>query len=36
MFFSKIERFGTKSADKTGTVTGPKDHNILTNVKVMI
>ncbi len=36
MFITEIEQFGMESANNRVTITGHYDHNILTNVKVMI
>jgi len=36
MFLREIEIFGMENADNGITITGHYDHNILTNVKVMI
>ena len=36
MFLTEIEQIGMKNAGKRVTITGHYDHNILTNVKVMI
>ena len=36
MFLIGIEEFGMENAVKRVTITGHYDHNILTNVKVMI
>ena len=36
MFLTEIEQFGMKNAGNRVTITGHYDHNILTNVKVMI
>ena len=36
MFLTGIEQFGMENAGNSVTITGHYDHNILTNVKVMI
>ena len=36
MFLTEIEPFGMENAGNRVTITGHYDHNILTNVKVMI
>ena len=36
MFLTEIEKFGMENAGNIVTITGHYDHNILTNVKVMI
>ena len=36
MFLAEIEKFGMENAGNGVTITGHYDHNILTNVKVMI
>mgnify|MGYP001031678471 FL=1 len=36
MFLTVVEPFGMENAGNRVTITGHYDHNILTNVKVMI